>query len=110
MFLAYLFFKLIFYQRSNTICLFALSWLEVKHKTRHCQGENSSIIIHKMYKEKFIKIVNLQIRKNESTGWKVLKQLFNFLNFWVCASFAYTQKWSWMQLLNLEKPDFIVHF
>ena len=55
MFLAYLFFKLIFYQRSNTICLFALSWLEIKHKTRHCQGENSSILIHEIYKEKIIK-------------------------------------------------------
>ena len=33
--------------------------------SRHCQGENSSILIHKMYKEKFIKwkIVNLQMRK-----------------------------------------------
>ena len=31
------------------------------------------------------------MRKNESTGWKVLKQLFNVLNFWVCPSFPYTQ-------------------
>ena len=25
------------------------------------------------------------MRKNKSTGWKVLKQLFNVLNFWMCA-------------------------
>ena len=39
---------------SSTIML-ALSWLEIKQKTMHCQGENSSNVIHKMYKEKIIK-------------------------------------------------------
>ena len=73
------------------LCLVALFWLETKHKTRHCQGENSSIFVLKMYKEKCIKIVNLQTRKNELTGWKVLKQPFNFSNFWVCAAFPYNQ-------------------
>ena len=45
----------------DTLCLLAPSWLEDKHKTRHCQGENSTIFIHKMYKEKVIKrkIMNL---------------------------------------------------
>ena len=66
--------------------MFVLSWLEIKNKTRHCKGENSYILIHKMYKEKFIKIMSLLMRKNESTGWKVFKQIFSFLNFWVCAS------------------------
>ena len=32
------------------------------------------------------------MRKNEKTGWKVLKQLFNVLNLWVSASFPYTKK------------------
>ena len=49
------------------------------------------MLIHKMYKEKCIKkkIMNLQMRKNESTGWKVLKQLFNVLNL---NTKTYTQK------------------
>ena len=51
MFLVCLFFKLILYERSNTI---ALTWTEIKHKTRHCQGENSSFFIHIMYYEIFI--------------------------------------------------------
>ena len=36
----------------------------MKHKTRHCQGENLSIFICKMYKEKVIKrkIGNLQMK------------------------------------------------
>ena len=40
--------------------MFALSSIDIKYKTRHCQGENSSIFILKIYKEKFIKkkIVN----------------------------------------------------
>ena len=69
------------------------------------------VFIHKMYKEKFIKreIVNLQLRKYESTGWKVSKQLSNVLNFSVCASFPYTQNWNWLQWINLEKFDSIVH-
>ena len=47
------------------LCLFALSWIEVKHKTKHCQGEHSSVFIHKMYMEEFIKrkIVNLRWEK-----------------------------------------------
>ena len=62
MFLVCLFFKLILYERSNTI---ALTWTEIKHKTRHCQGENSSLFIHIMYYEIFIssKIGNLQMKK-----------------------------------------------
>ena len=47
-----------------------------------------------MYKEKFIKTVNLQIRKNQSAGSVVLKQPFDFLNFLVCASFPFTQNWN----------------
>ena len=51
-----------------------------------------------MYKEIFIimKIVNLQMRKNESTRGKVLKQLniVNLLNFCVSALFPYTQNWN----------------
>ena len=62
MFLACLFFKLILYERSNTI---APTWTEIKHKTRHCQGENSSFFSHIMYYEIFIssKIGNLQMKK-----------------------------------------------
>ena len=62
MLLACLFFKLILYGRSNTI---ALTWTEIKHKTRHCQGENSSFFSHIMYYEIFIssKIGNLQMKK-----------------------------------------------
>ena len=52
-------------------------------KLRHYQGEYSSTFIPKMYEKKFSKrnIVNLQMRKNELTGRKVLKQLFHVLNF-----------------------------
>ena len=51
----------------DNLCLFALSWIEIKHKNKHWEGENSSIFIHKMFKETFIKrdIVNLQMRKNK---------------------------------------------
>ena len=65
------------------LCLFSPFWLQINHKTRHCKGENSSIRIHKMYKEKFLKkkILNFQIRKNELVGWKVVKHLFNVSNF-----------------------------
>ena len=49
------------------LCFFVLSWLEINHKTRHCQGDDSCNFIYKMYKEKFIKIVNLPMGKNEST-------------------------------------------
>ena len=62
---------------SNLIALFSIG-LEIKHKTRHFQRGNW---IHKMYKEKFVKIVKLQMRKNKSTGQKVLKQFFNVLSF-----------------------------
>ena len=37
-----------------------------------------------------------------STGWKVLKQPFNVLNFSVCTSFRYTEKWNWLQRIKLE--------
>ena len=89
----------------------ALCWGEVKDKTAHCQGENSSTY-HNMYKEKIIKkkIKNLQMRKTELSGWKVIKQLFNVLHFWVYASFPYTPNWNWLQWISLEKFDFIVHF
>ena len=46
-------------------CLFTLSSIEIKYKTKHCQGEKTSILIHKMFKEEVIKrkMVNLQMRK-----------------------------------------------
>ena len=31
-------------------CLLALSWIEIRHKTKHCQGNNLSIFFIK-YKE-----------------------------------------------------------
>ena len=49
------------------------------------------------------------MRKNELTGWKVLKQLFNVLNYWVCVSFPYIKNLKWLQWINLEKFDFNVH-
>ena len=84
------------------LCLFTISWFEIESKTRHYQGENSSIFIYKTYKENFIKrkIVNLQMRKNKSTGWKVLKQLlqcFKFLR--VCIIFLYTN----LELITTER-------
>ena len=39
----------------DNLYFYTLFWLEIKHKTRHCQGQNSSIFVIKMYKEKFIK-------------------------------------------------------
>ena len=38
----------------------------MKHKTRHCQGENSSIFIHKICQEKFVKrkILNLHEKRS----------------------------------------------
>ena len=33
----------------------SLSWLEIKHKTRHCQGENSSIFIRKCIGKNLLK-------------------------------------------------------
>ena len=62
---------------------------------KDCQGVNSSSSIHRIYKEHYIKTVNLQMRKNELTEWKVLKQhffFFFFLNFRVCVSFSYRKK------------------
>ena len=59
-----------------------------------------------MSKRKWNKAVWETLRK----GWKVLKQPFNVLNFWVCASFLYTENWKWLQWMNLEKNGFIVHF
>ena len=52
------------YKKRNNSYLLALYWTEMKHKTRHCQGENLSIFICKMYKEKVIKrkIGNLQMK------------------------------------------------
>ena len=41
--------------------------------------------------------------KDLSTGWKVLKEFFNVLNFWMCVSFPYTENWDWLQWINLEK-------
>ena len=52
----------------DNLCLFALSWYEIKHKTSHCQRNDWSIFIHKIYKEKFITAVNLKMKKNESAG------------------------------------------
>ena len=80
-------------------------------KATHCQGKNWSSFIHKLYKEKSIKrkIVNFQMRKKESTGWKVSRQLFNVLEFSVCASFSYTQNWNWLQCISLEKLGFKVY-
>ena len=79
---------------------FAVSRLEIKHKTRPCQGENLPIFVHKMYKEKCVEILNLQMRKNESTGWKALKQTFKFLNFWVCAFISLYTK---LELIAMNK-------
>ena len=81
-------------------------------KLRHYQGEYSSTFIPKMYEKKFSKrnIVNLQMRKNESTGRKVLKQLFHVLNFWMCLSFSFTQNWNWLQWINSENFGCIIHF
>ena len=60
---------------------------------KDCQGVNSSSSIHRIYKEHYIKTVNLQMRKNELTEWKVLKQhFFFFFNFRVCVSFSYRKK------------------
>ena len=39
----------------DNFSLFALSGIEIKHKIKHCYGEDSSIVIHRIYKEKVIK-------------------------------------------------------
>ena len=36
----------------DNLCLFALSLLEIKHKTRRSKGKISSVFIDKIYKEK----------------------------------------------------------
>lgn len=47
------------------LCLFAFSWIEIKHKTRCCHRENSFVLTNKMYKQKLRKrkTVNVQIKK-----------------------------------------------
>ena len=32
----------------DNLCLFALSWLDIKYKTKHCKGDRWSIVIHKV--------------------------------------------------------------
>ena len=51
------------------LCLFAFSWIEIKHKTRCCHRENSFVLTNKMYKQKLRKrkTVNVQIKKIQST-------------------------------------------
>ena len=65
---------------SNTIYV-CLLFLDVKLNTK--QG-TAKVRIHLFMNEgKFIKrkIMNLQMIKNELTGWKILKQFFSVLNF-----------------------------
>ena len=63
----------------DNLCLFALSWLEIKHKTRHCHGESSCIFIHKVYKEKGIK--RKIINKIRSSHRKKFLEKQPFVNF-----------------------------
>ena len=35
----------------DNLFLFAFSWIEIKYKVKHCQGENLSIFVLKMYEE-----------------------------------------------------------
>ena len=64
--------------------MFFLLFLDLKLNTKHgiVRGE-FHLFFNNMYKHKFIKkkIVNLQMKKNESEGWKVLKEIFDVLNF-----------------------------
>ena len=39
----------------DNLRLFALSWIKIKHKTKHCYGENRSIVIIKCIKKKSLK-------------------------------------------------------
>ena len=60
----------------DNLCLLALSWLEIKHKTKLSKRKISSISIDKIYKEKVIKtkIVNLQTKKmNKAVEENTLK-------------------------------------
>ena len=45
-----------------------------------------------------------------STGWKILKQPFNVLIFWVCASFPYTENWIMVAVNKLVKVWFCSTF
>ena len=38
------------YKIEEKLCLFAFSWIEIEHETKHCQGESLSILMRKMYK------------------------------------------------------------
>ena len=74
MILACLFFKLVFYSKSN-ITYVCLLFLEIKYKAKYYQEEPSSIFIHWTYKGKFIKkkIVNLPMRKKWIDRMKSIK-------------------------------------
>ena len=67
----------------DNLCLLALSWLEIKHKTKLSKRKISSISIDKIYKEKVIKtkIVNKNSEAVEENTLKVmitrLKSEFN---------------------------------
>ena len=58
-----------------------LTWNQRQNK--HTAKERVVRKMFKVYKEKLIKreVMNLKMRKNESTVCKVLNQLFNALNF-----------------------------
>ena len=72
------------------------------------QTQNSSTFIHKFYNKKLLKEKLWTCRwENMNPEDEVLKQLFNALNFWVCASFPYTENGNWSRWINLEKYDFI---
>ena len=45
-----------------------------------------------------------------STGWKILKQPFNVLIFWVCASFPYTENRTMVAINKLGKVWFCSTF
>ena len=56
MLLVCLFFKVNFVLKIIcNLCLFALSWFEIKHKTRHCPGENLSRFLIKCVRKKLLK-------------------------------------------------------
>ena len=82
------------------MCLFALLWPEIKHKTREYQGENLFLFIKCVTKRLWKgKERTCRWGKNESTGGKVLKQLFNILNFRVCTISSYRK----LQLIAMNK-------
>ena len=58
----------------DNLCLLALSWLEIKHKTKLSKRKISSISIDKIYKEKVIKtkIVNKNSEAVEENTLKVM--------------------------------------